>query len=127
MLVLIVIDEEGNTLAQEPLANDALILKVSQSAHKVLADRLSKMDGRCKSCGLFVRTEELNDGKCKGVGCDTDETVGRITGLSPVAQVFELTSIAEKATKKWIEAFNRVEKPEDAPTDEAPGDLLKDW
>jgi hypothetical protein len=123
MLILLVIDEEGTTLAQEPLANDAVVLKVSQAAHKVLSDRLEKADGRCKSCGLFVRTEELSEGKCKGVGCAIDETVARVTHLSPTAQIFELTSIAEKATKKWLEAFKMIEKPDEDDV----SDILKDW
>jgi len=123
MLVLLVLDEEGNTLAQEPLANDAVILKVSQSAHDVLADRLEKADGRCKRCGLFVRTEELEEGKCKGMGCASDATVAKISTLSPAAQLFELTSVAEKAIKRWIEVFKQVEKPNEPDA----GDLLRDW
>tara|TARA_Y100000310_G_scaffold110667_1_gene109104 strand:- start:1179 stop:1553 length:375 start_codon:yes stop_codon:yes gene_type:complete len=124
MHVLVLISEDGELRSHIPVSDDSALLICSTAARTTLAARLKNADGRCARCGLFVRSEELSDGRCKGVGCDADETVRKLMTLSPPAQLLETSAVVDKAVEKWLTSHKSTDVTKDAEPDE---DIFAGW
>ena len=76
------IDEAGGHGPHLPVTDDAVPLLFSLAAAEFIRDLLVEKNCYCKHCSLFVRSDELADGRCKeGTGCSVDPVAGEIYTL----------------------------------------------
>lgn len=125
MRILVLIDEAGQARRQIPVSDDSALLVCSSAARADLAQRLESANGRCAQCGFFAKSEELSDGRCKGVGCDVDPTIARLVTLSSPAQILEVAVRVQTAMKTW---FDSNQSPVDTLAEPEPDDdILRGW
>lgn len=127
MIVITVINNDGQVLDNKPATNDSVALLFSKEAADAILLHFDSIRGRCNRCGLIVRSTELAGGMCNNVGCHIDTDVNAVLRMTEPMRTLHITSKVDAALDKMLELHAKkapTKAPEPKPEPKLDGNIL---